>query len=224
MTDQTSPTVVDPVRIRRELTELSARQAALQKQLKTTPYEHRNGPKKDLAEVEDKQRLLELQLKQHNAAEAAAIAAKANTMANGIATEISRADAKAGYAVGGQLVVAGAVASGIAGIDGPLQIAAVALLLLAVVLAFGVILSLLPRRIPGQHHDWMHFGAARGMEGDEVAKRLSDDAGVADALCLRVVTLSRIAYLKHLLVVGSMWTSLAGLLVAVTAALLGLWR
>ncbi|MFB6726759.1 Pycsar system effector family protein [Kribbella sp. NPDC056345] len=226
MTDQntlTSPTIVDPVAIRRELTELAKKHGEDTTRLKGMDYRQAYLVQRDLQANEDQQRMLQLQLQQTETAEATALAAKAHAMASDVAAEIGRADAKAGFAAPVQLVVAGAVASGTAGIDGPLQVAAVVLLLVAVMLASGAVLSRLPRRRPETHHDWMQFATVRTMEGDELAKRLSNDADVADAACLRVVTLSRIAYLKHRLVRLSIQTGTAGLLVAALAALIGAW-
>lgn len=226
MTDQTTltnPTIVDPVAIRRELTGLAKEHRENTARLKGMDYRQAYLVESKLQKIEDEQRLLELQLKQTEAAEAAALAAKAHALAGDVAAEIGRADGKAGFAAPVQLVVAGSVASGVAGIDGPLQVAAVVLLLVAVVLASGAVLSRLPRRRPGTHHDWMQFATVRTMEGDELAERLSNDAGVADAACLRVVTLSRIAYVKHRLVRLSIQTGTAGLLVAAVAALIGAW-
>jgi hypothetical protein len=223
MTNQTTSTVVDPVAIRRELTGLAEEHLRNTARLKGLDYRQAYVVERKLQEIEDQQRLLELQLKQTETAEAVALAAKAHALASDVTGEIGRADTKAGIAVPVQLVLAGSVASGVAGIDGPLQVAAVVLLLVAVVLASGAVLSRLPRRRPGTHHDWMQFATVRTMEGDELAKRLSDDAGVADAACLRVVTLSRIAYVKHRLVRLSIQTGTAGLLVAAVAALIGAW-
>lgn len=179
----------------------------------------------DLDYVDRRRKELHEDIDRARKVNAPAVLAGAWAFVDRVSPEIARADAKAGFAAPIQLAVLGAVAGGIAGIGGALQVVAGALLLAGVVLAVLVVLPWLPRRFPAGDGaaDWLQFGAVGKMDPADLAKWLSSEISMADAACMRAVRLSRIAYRKHQLICWSVLTGVAGVLTAAMAAAIGGW-
>lgn len=219
-------TIVDPIRVRRELVDLEEQRLKLKQEL-DGPYQvyRRDLRVKELNEIQDQQRQFSLQMQWAAEAQDADVAAKAWAVVDQVTGEIRHADAKAGFAAGVQLAVLGTVVAGAAGIGGPLRTVAGALLLAAVALAAAAVLPRLPHRMTASEGaaDWLQFGAVGKMHPNELAKWLSSDTRTADAACMRAVALSKIAHRKHLLVRSSILTGLAGVLAAAIAAVAGSW-
>lgn len=137
--------------------------------------------------------------------------------------EITRADAKAGFAGTVELAALFAIVDGKAGIHGPLQWVAGALLVAAVIVTVLAVWPALPSRKAGQKAagrtggHWLHFGAVQHLSADELAARIQ--TGHLDGICHQATALSRIAYSKHQRLRWSLALALAGVVAAVLATI-----
>jgi len=137
--------------------------------------------------------------------------------------EITRADAKAGFAGTVELAALFAVVDGKAGIHGPLHWVAGALLIAAVIVTVLAVWPSLPSRNTGHEEGgsiaghWLHFGALRYLPADELAARIQ--TGHLEGICHQATALSRIAYSKHVRLRWSLLIALAGVVAAVLATI-----
>lgn len=133
--------------------------------------------------------------------------------------EITRADAKAGFAGTVELAALFAVVDGKAGIHGPLQWVAGGLLVAAVIVTVLAVWPSLPSRKAagsGSAH-WLHFGALRRLPADELAARIQ--TGHLEGICHQATALSRIAYSKHARLRWSLLIAMAGVVAAALATI-----
>jgi len=137
--------------------------------------------------------------------------------------EITRADAKAGFAGTVELAALFAVVDGKAGIHGPLQWIAAGLLVAAVIVTVLAVWPSLPARkvdqgeAGGTSASWLHFGALRQLPVDELAARIQ--TGHLEGICRQATEVARIAYSKHQRLRWSLLIALAGVVAAVLATI-----
>jgi hypothetical protein len=129
--------------------------------------------------------------------------------------EITRADAKAGFAGTVELAALFAVVDGKAGIHGPLQWIAGGLLVAAVIVTVLAVWPSLPSRRTGA--SWLHFGALRQLPAGELADRIQ--TGHLEGICRQATEVARIAYSKHARLRWSLLIALAGVVAAVLATI-----
>lgn len=163
------------------------------------------------------------QARQHDAELAAAATERAVRLVDHGTAEITRADAKAGFAGTVELAALFVVVDGKAGIHGLFQWVAGALLVAAVIVTVLAVWPSLPSRKAGQQAGgsiaahWLHFGALRQMRADELAVRIH--TGYLEGICHQAIALSRIAYGKHARLRWSLLIALAGVVAAVLATI-----
>jgi hypothetical protein len=159
------------------------------------------------------------QARQHDAELATAATERAVRLVDHATAEITRGDAKAGFAGTVQLAALFAVVDGKAGIHGPLQWIAGGLLVAAVIVTVLAVWPSLPSRKAGGNTSahWLHFGVVRHLAADELAARIQ--TGYLEGICRQATALSRIAYSKHVRLRWSLLIALAGVVAAVLATI-----